>query len=195
MTPGCLSLGAATVVWKQGQIDRHPAEALCVGVNAEGIMASGHAGLVRLAAGADVERDLRAQAPLLLGEAYCTAAGALMEQGVRLIACVVTSEAPGGPVIRDALERGLDRALELLAREQVTTLSIPDVGMRIPNLSVESAAAILADALAARLRRGAALRNITVVSLDQRYLEAARRRLLALGATEAEPFSGHQPPR
>jgi hypothetical protein len=94
------------------------------------------------------------------------------------------SDAPGAPVQRAALERGLDRALELLDREGVRDLAVPDLGLRIPNMDTGGAASILAIELARRLRRGAALRRVTVVSLHTEYLRAVRDRLLASGATE-----------
>lgn len=174
-----------TISFVIGPLDACPAEALCFGVNAEGIMASGHAGIVRLAAGPEVERDLRAQSPLLIGDAYLTGVGRLADRGVTRLVCIVASERPGAPVQRAALERGLDQALELLDREKVRTLAIPDLGLRIPNMTVDGAAALLAHELARRLRRGAALRQVIVASLDPAYLRAVHARMLAHGATPA----------
>lgn len=179
-----LSVDGATITFAIGKLDAYPAEAICIGVNAEGIMASGHAGIIRLAGGGEIERELRAHAPLLVGEAYLTGPGRLAQQGVRLIAHVVTSDAPGAPVLRAALERGLDRALELLDRERVRSLSTPDFGLRIPNIEIDAAAQILAGALTRRLRRKGPLHHVTVVSLDPAYLSALRCRLLATGAVD-----------
>jgi O-acetyl-ADP-ribose deacetylase (regulator of RNase III) len=173
------------IAFAVGQIDAETAEAMCIGVNAQGVMASGHAGIIRLAAGPEIERELRVQAPLLVGDAYLTGPGNLAARGVRLIAAIVVSDMPGAPVQRAALERGLDRALELLDREGVRELVIPDLGLRIPNVEMDSAAAILAVELARRLRRGAALQRVTVVSLHAAYLRAVRERLLASGASDS----------
>jgi O-acetyl-ADP-ribose deacetylase (regulator of RNase III) len=97
----------------------------------------------------------------------------------------VANEAPGAPVQRAALERGLERALELLDQDGVRSLAVPDLGLRIQNIDVDAAAAILVDALARRLRRGAALEQVRIVSLDPAYLRTARERLIGLGASEA----------
>lgn len=180
-----LFLCGATIAFAHGAIEAHPAEALCIVANADGIMASGHAGRVRLAAGPEIERELRAQAPLLLGTSYLTGPGNLASAGVRLIAHIIASQTPGAPVLRTELERGLDRAFEQLSLKGMRSLAMPDIGMRIPGISVEAAAALPVGALSRRLRLGASFERVTIVSLDRGYLQAARDRLIALGALDA----------
>ena len=179
-----LLLRSARVDLILGEPIDHPRAALYAAVNARGVLASGFGGAIRLAAGGDVERELRAQSPLLVGEAYLTGPGQLSGRGVSLIAFGITTRAPGLQPRRDAAANALTAALDLMESRRVRALTLPEVATRVIGIDLAGAATILADALAARLRRGTTLDEIAIVGLHHEYLRHCRDRLVALGATD-----------
>lgn len=71
----------------------------------------------------------------------------------------------------------------LLALEEagVRSITVSTVGWHIPGATVADAAKLLADAVAARLRRHARFTEVAVVSQHEEYLRACSDRLLWLG--------------
>src|SRR3954467_12937192 len=124
----------AVVRFVVGRAADHCSEACFTGANTRGIMASGHAGALRLLAGAEPERELQAQMPLLIGEAYLTGPGRLAQQGVARIVHAVLNVEPGEPTARSMVEHALDQALELIDRQRTRALTLPEVGQRIPHV-------------------------------------------------------------
>jgi O-acetyl-ADP-ribose deacetylase (regulator of RNase III) len=136
------------------------------------LLASGHAGALRLAGGADIERELQAQAPLLVGSAYLTSSGRLSTRGVSRIAHAVVNSQPGEPPRRAAVERALAAALTLLDQSGSRSVTMPEIGLRIADISVGDAAALLIEMVIACLRRGAAFDVVRIASLEPDYLRA-----------------------
>ena len=184
----CLTVEGARIELIEGRAVEHLREAVYTSGNARGLMASGHAGALRLAAGGDVEDELRAQAPLLVGEAYLTGAGKLATRGLLRVAHGIVAAEPGTPPKRAAVTRAFTRALHLLdygdRRARTRALTLPDIGLRIPASSVSDAAGILVDPLLGSLRRGSALEEIAIVSLEPAYLLACATLIVARGGAD-----------
>jgi O-acetyl-ADP-ribose deacetylase (regulator of RNase III) len=181
-SPRAVRLSGARIHFVDGSPIEHLSEALYAAVNSRGIMASGLAGAIRLAAGAEVERELRAIPNLLLGQAYLVRPGRLARRGVRYIACGVTTLQPGQPPRRTAVEDALSVAFELLRIANARSLTLPEIGLRVPNIDIADAAGILTAALASALRRGLRLDTVTIASLHPAYLRACQEQLLRAGA-------------
>lgn len=152
----------------------HLLEGLYTGTNARGIMAAGLSADIRRRAGADIERELRAQAPLLTGQAYLTGSGAFHDKGVKAIAHGVVvaepGESPGLQVSIDALLNGL----RMLEEAGCRTITIPEVGWRVFNLDHAGVAAALGNTIAIHLRRRSRLQSVCIVSRHPEYLQALR---------------------
>jgi O-acetyl-ADP-ribose deacetylase len=177
-----LRLGSTRVTFRGGDPIEHVSEALYVSVNARSVMASGFAGAVRIAAGQEVERELRSHGDLLLGTAYLVGPGNLAERGVTVIACGVTAAAPGLPPKRALVQDAFAMALDLLVERGTRALTLPEIGTRIPGITLGDAAGILTRTVAARLRQGSRLTDITIASLHPEYLGQCHARLLSAGA-------------
>ncbi len=179
-----LQLTHTRITLIQGEPIDHPRSALYAAVNARGVLATGFGGAIRLAAGGEVERELRGQGPLLVGEAYATGPGLLSSRGVtRLVFGIVTSE-PGRPPRQDAAESALTSGLELIDRERLRSLTLPEVAVRVGGISLSQAAEMLIDVLGARIRRGSNLDDVVIAGLHSEYLRACRAALTAMGATD-----------
>lgn len=176
-----LRFGATTLELIEGRAVDFPSEAMLTTANARGIMASGNAGALRLLAGAELERALQASGPLLVGQAYVTEPGQLAARGVARVVHAVINAQPGEPSKRAAVARALAEAFDLLAERGTRSLTLPDVGLRVPNIGVGEAAALLTDALIARIRRGAPFEQVRIASLEPAYLRACRASIIERG--------------
>ncbi len=180
-----LQLGQTRITLIQGEPIDNPRAALYAAVNARGVLASGFGGAIRLAAGGEVERELRGQGPLLVGEAYATGSGALMGRGVERVVFGITTPEPGQAPRRDASAAALIAGLELIDRERLRSLTLPEVGVRVGGIALVDAATMLIEALCARLRRGSMLDDVVIAGSHLEYLRACRDRLRAMGASDA----------
>lgn len=144
-------------------------------------MAAGLSGEVRLVAGPDVEHELRAQGPLLVGNAYLTGPGELARRGLQRIAHGVVVPEPGLTPRPEDPERAFTKGLLALEEAGVHSVTVSTVGWQIPRSTVSDSAALLADTVAARLRRRARFTDIAVVSQHAEYLRACVDRLIWLG--------------
>ncbi len=169
-----LYLGGTRIDLIVGDPLDHLLEGLYTGTNARGVMGAGLSADIRRRAGADVERELRTQAPLLTGQAYLTGPGAFHNQGVKAIAHGVVvakpGESPGLQVSIDALLNGL----RLLEEAGCRTITIPEVGWRVFNLDHAGVAAELGKTIAIHLRRRSRLQSVCIVSRHPEYLQALR---------------------
>ncbi len=177
-----LQLAHTRITLIQGEPIDYPRSALYAAVNARGVLASGFGGAIRLAGGGDIERELRGQGPLLVGEAYATGPGKLADHGVDRIVFGITTPEPGQPPRRDAAANALTAGLELIDRERLRSLTLPEVGVRVGGIDLAEAAKMLIDALGARLRRGSMLDDVVIAGSHLEYLRACRDALLAMGA-------------
>jgi O-acetyl-ADP-ribose deacetylase (regulator of RNase III) len=172
----------------EGVVLDHLHAGLYVGANSRGVMGAGLAADIRRAAGAEVERELRSHAELLQGEAYLTSGGELAERGVEAIAHGVVASEPGGASTLDVSIKALLAGLRLLEAAGCRTVTIPQVGWRVTDLSHETAAAELAWAIVTHLRRNSRLTTVAIVSRHRDYqmaLSAALREM-----TGVDPESG-----
>lgn len=175
-------IGHTRVVLRGGDVLEQPREALYVGGNARAVMASGTAGAIRLAGGESVERGLREKLPLLVGVAYLTEPGELREVGVRHVAYGVTTPQPGTPPSRAPVESALGSALSQLADLRVRAVTVPEVGARIPGITLDGAADLLMDVLVTGLRRFPGFDEIVIVSTHPAYLNRCDERLASIEA-------------
>jgi O-acetyl-ADP-ribose deacetylase (regulator of RNase III) len=174
---------STSIAFRDGDPLEHARDALYVSVNGKGVMASGLSGAIRLGAGPEVERELRSHGDLLVGSAYLVASGRLSARGVVRIACGVTTPDPGVPPKRAPAEQAFAMALDMLEDAGSTSLALPEIGTRIPGITLVNAADILATILAARLRRGSRLRDVVIASRHPEYLSHCHSLLVRNGAT------------
>ncbi len=174
-------VGHTRISLVEGGVLDHPREALYTGGNARAVMASGTAGAIRRAAGEAVERQLREQLPLLLGVTYLTEPGVLREAGVRHIAYGVTAPRPGDSPTQAAVETALFSAIEQLSARRVRSLTLPEVGARVADLTLADAADLLVDVITTAIRRSSSFDEVVIVSTNPAYLRRCGERLSAVG--------------
>lgn len=170
-----LYFGGARVLFIEGHALDHPAEGFYLGANAQGVMAAGLQAEIRRVGGADVERELRSQGPLLVGKAYLTSPGALAEQGVRFIAHGVVVDEPGTSANLATSIAALLSGLRMLEDAGCRSVAVPQAGWRVGDLDQVTTADELGRVIITHLRRKSRLDQVSVVSRDPEYLAAAAR--------------------
>jgi O-acetyl-ADP-ribose deacetylase (regulator of RNase III) len=173
----------ARIILVEGDPMDHPSSAMYTGGNARGIMASGMAGAIRLAGGPEVERELRSHPHLLVGVAYLTGSGKLIERGVNRIVHGISTPQPGTPSKRAALEAALISGLQRLNDVREHSVTLPEIGTRLPNIELTEAADLCADIVGSHLRRSNAMEQVTIAGRHLVYLRQCRDRFIEMGAT------------
>lgn len=172
-----VKLGRATIEMVNDRPSRHLTEGLFLTANARGVMASE----LRVRAGSEVEEELRRQAPLLVGNAYVTGPGKLVDGGLRVIVHGVTVSGPGDPPRPGSPEAALTNGLLAFESVAARSVTIPLINRQMPERRSGDNARALATALAGHLRRRSRLDRIIIAGLDPDYLTAVRDRLVELG--------------
>lgn len=168
-----LYFGGARIVFIEGRPLEHLSAGIFTGANAQGVMGAGLAAEIRSVAGAEVERELRGRGPLLLGEAYLTGPGLMVERGVGAIAHGVVVRQPGDIARLETAVRALLSGLRLLEGAGCRSVTVPQIGWRMSNLDPQVAAAELGRVVITHLRRKSRLETLLIVSNHGDYLTAA----------------------
>ncbi len=156
--------GRTVLLTAEGELFRQPVDVLMIAANARGVMGTGG---VRLAGGADIEREAMAQAPLALGTAIFTLPGLLGERGVRAIAHCVINDQLGGPVRAGIVRRTIPFALRAIEERRFHSLALPLLGSGSASgqLAPALVATAIVEELVAHLRRVTSrIERITLVS-------------------------------
>ncbi|HUG16809.1 MAG TPA: hypothetical protein VMM78_17515, partial [Thermomicrobiales bacterium] len=99
------------------------------------------------------------------------------------VVCGITTTAPGSPPKRAAVEHAFTEALDLLNTTSARSLTIPEIGIRVPGIEFSDAAGILALILSARIRQGTRLHEVVIAGLHHEYLRQCHALLIRAGAT------------
>lgn len=156
--------GRTVLLTAEGELFRQPVDVLMIAANARGVMGTGG---VRLAGGADIEREAMAQAPLTLGTAIFTLPGLLGERGVQSIAHCVINDQLGGPVRAEIVRRTIPFALRAIEERRFHSLALPLLGSGSApgQLAPALVATAIVEELVAHLRRVTSrIERITLVS-------------------------------
>ena len=126
--PQAVEFGRTRISFAAGELSDQPVQAVICPANARGMMPSSGSHALRVSTGPDVERQVRALAPLNVGTAIVTSSGKLAQRGIeRLIHAIVTGE-PGTAALLPTVRDALSSALELAHRERMRNLAIPILG-------------------------------------------------------------------
>src|SRR5690349_1631825 len=121
----------------QADITNLPVDAIVNPANSRGIMGGGVAGAIRLHGGDQIQTEAMGRAPIAVGAALVTGAGALP---ARYVIHVPTMEEPGMPVVAENVRRAARAALIAAHANKVQVLAIPGIGTGVGGVAVEEAA-------------------------------------------------------
>lgn len=128
-----IRFGRTVISVASGRLTEQPVEALVYAANQRGLMGTGGGDTIRLAGGADIEREAMSYAPLELGAAVVTGAGKLTECGIAAVIHAVVSPQLGDPVKPDVVRRAYTEALRLADTRHLRSLALPAPAIPLAN--------------------------------------------------------------
>jgi len=173
--------GRTLIVPCTGSALDHQVQAIACPANRRGVMGAGITGQIRLAGGIEIEREAMTQAPLTIGSAISTTAGALEARGVKAIIHAVVSDALGAPTRLDIVRGATAAALKEADRLRVKSLLLPPLGSGLGpgRLPVGTVTVAMIEETVAYLRRFTCrLDRIVLPQHDPRDVEDIRRALI-----------------
>lgn len=171
---GRVAVRAAT-----GEMIDQSVEAIVYVANGRGMMEAGSPGSIRLAGGADIEREAMTLAPHRTGTVFLTDSGRLKQRGIDYVLHLVLSGMLGEAPRRDYFARTLSLALELAEQRRIRSLAIPLLGATTDSSEEErrESAETVVDVIVSHLRRTSSRFDTLVVvsrfSDDQPVIAAA----------------------
>lgn len=143
----------------------HRAEAYVVAANNELWMGSGVAGALKRAAGEAVEQEALAQAPIDVGTAIVTSAGAMPAPARILIHAAAMGFTDRTQIYasRESVSTVTAHCLQLCDEHGIESVVFPALGTGVGGLETEDCAAAMCSSIAAHLQNGTTLRRIIFV--------------------------------
>ena len=151
----------------QGSLLEVEAQAIVNAANSHGLMGGGVAGIIRRAAGSQVEDEARRQAPIPVGTAVLTSGGRTRFGG---IIHAPTMPEPAMRVPAENVRLATRAALKLADEQGFTSLGIPGMGTGVGRVAPEEAATMMIEPILDFTPR--ALQSITLVDIDPGMVEA-----------------------
>lgn len=156
----------------QGSLLDVEADAIVNPANSGGVMGGGVAGVIRRAAGAEVEAEAISAAPIPVGAAVMTGAGATRFRGI-IHAPTMTQPAEAIPV--ENVRRATRAAMQLAEEKNLETIAFPGMGTGVGRVSPASAAGAMIEEIAA-FGRGP-VRKVLLVDVAPEMVAAWREAL------------------
>lgn len=151
----------------QGSLLDVEAQAIVNAANSHGLMGGGVAGVLRRAAGSQVEDEARRQAPIPVGTAVLTSGGRTRFGG---IIHAPTMPEPAMRIPAKNVGLATRAALKLADAQGLTSLAIPGMGTGVGRVAPEEAATMMIETILDFTPH--ALQSVTLVDIDPGMVEA-----------------------
>ena len=173
--------GRTLIVPLAGDMLSQQVQGIVCPANRRGVMGAGFTGQIRMTGGIEIEREAMAQAPLTIGSAISTSAGALVDRGVTTIIHAVVSDALGAPTRIDIVRSATGAALKEADRRRLKSLLLPPLGSglgpgRLPTGTV--AVAMIEETVAYLRRFTCRMDRIVLAQRDTREADEIRQALI-----------------
>jgi O-acetyl-ADP-ribose deacetylase len=156
----------------QGSILDTDVQAIVNAANSRGIMGGGVAGVIRRAAGLEVDEEARRQAPIPVGSAVVTSGGRTRYQA---IIHAPTMPEPAMRIDPENVALATRAALALADARGFASVAIPGMGTGVGGVAHADAAAMMITEIRAHVPR--ALQTVVLVDVDPAMVQAWRDRL------------------
>jgi len=175
-----MSLQPIHITVVQGSILEADAQAIVNAANSLGVMGGGVAGVIRRAAGEEVETEARRQALIPVGQAVLTSGGKTKFRGIIHAA---TMSQPGVRIPPDNVALATRAALALADDKGFESLALPGMGTGVGGVAHASAALRMIGEIKAY--RSRILRAVILVDVDPAMVDAWREQLAVSGQVSA----------
>ncbi len=150
-----------------GSILETDAQVIVNAANSLGLMGGGVAGVIKRAAGQEVETEVRKQAPIPVGSAVLTSGGKTKFKG---IIHAPTMPGPGERIPVRNVALATKAALALADEKGFESIAIPGMGTGVGGVAHADAARVMVEA--ARSFAPRALKTVILVDVDPAMVEA-----------------------
>lgn len=133
----------------QADITNLPVDGIVNPANSLGIMGSGVAAAIRRAGGDEIQQETMQMAPIAVGAAIITGAGALP---CKYVIHAPTMEEPGDKIGVENVRRAARAALIAANARQLEVIAIPGIGTGLGGVPVEEAARAIVEEIRAHKR-------------------------------------------
>ncbi len=158
-----------TIAVIHGSILDADAQAIVNAANSQGIMGGGVAGVIKRAAGQEVEAEAKKQAPIPVGSAVLTSGGKTKFKG---IIHAPTMPAPAMRIPAQNVAAATKAALTLADEKNFESIAIPGMGTGIGGVAHEEAARLMVNEI--RTFPARSLRTVILVDIDEQMVNAWR---------------------
>ncbi len=156
----------------QGSILEAEAEVIVNAANSLGVMGGGVAGVIKRAAGTEVENEARGQAPISVGNAVLTSGGKTTFAG---IIHAPTMPEPAMRIPAQNVARATKAALGLADAKGFVSVALPGMGTGVGGVAhVDAASRMITEIKAYQPKT---LRSVILVDVDSAMVEAWRAQL------------------
>lgn len=155
-----------------GSILDTDAQVIVNAANSLGLMGGGVAGVIKRAAGADVEREAVRDAPIRVGNAVLTSGGKTKFQG---IIHAPTMPEPGMLIAAENVAFATKAALTLADEKGFESVAIPGMGTGVGGVAPAEAARAMVEVM--RMFSPRRLKSVVLVDVDEKMVEAWKQQL------------------
>lgn len=156
----------------QGSILDVDADVIVNAANSRGIMGGGVAGVIKRAAGIEVEEEARRQAPIVVGKAVLTSGGKTRFRG---IIHAPTMPEPGMRIPPENVARATRAALTLADEQGFESIAIPGMGTGVGGVDPIDAARLMVNE--AKRFPARSLKKVVLVDVDSEMVKAWREQI------------------
>jgi O-acetyl-ADP-ribose deacetylase (regulator of RNase III) len=156
----------------QGSILDANVEVVVNAANSHGFMGGGVAGVIKRAAGIEVEQEAVKQAPIPVGQAVLTSAGKTLFKG---IIHAPTMPEPGMRIPAENVARATKAALSLADEKGFTSIAIPGMGTGVGGVEPDEAARHMIRVIRSISARS--VQHVILIDIDPAMVAAWRNQL------------------
>ena len=157
------------IILQQGDITGAAVDAIVNAANLELIMGGGVAGAIHKKGGPSIQEECNKLAPIPLGEAAITGAGALK---AKYVIHAASMGLKGPLTTRESLLNSVKNSLKRSEEKKIKSIAFPAIGTGIAGFPKEQCAQIMVDTILEHLRKGSSLEKVYIVFFKGNIQEA-----------------------
>ncbi|MFP3190316.1 MAG: macro domain-containing protein [Thermoproteota archaeon] len=154
---------------KKGDLTEEDSEAIVNPANSLMIMGGGVAYAIKKKGGEEIEKEAIKKAPVEIGKAVVTKAGKLK---TKYVIHSPTMERPAMNTTKEKVYKSTFAAIKAAYENDIKVLSFPAMGTGVGGLSFEEASESMIKAIKDAIDEGYKLKNINIVLLEDRAINA-----------------------
>jgi len=158
----------------EGDLTELAVDAIVNPANSYGVMGGGVAGVIRKKGGSEIEKEAVAQAPIAIGKAVVTQAGALP---CKLVIHAPTMTRPAEATSAEQVKKATRAALECADEQGLKQVAFPGMGTGVGRVNPDTAAQAMVEV--ARSFQPKSVQEVIFVAYGQKLKEAFQKALRA----------------